>query len=431
MSSSNLIQFQQIKEPADLSFVFPLSRYNQQIFGIKNNFITYNFDLNYNILKFYENKIGVDIGIGYFSTLNSIYKNANWSFRGYNLNLGIKYYYNDNNLIKNNNPQDKKQIFINDTLLINDTLKIKEITENETLNSTFKVNFVKSDTTYNIKKTDDYILKIITIKNTFNKIEYESTKSQNINLKNLIIPNLELFYSYNDNLTKSYYNKINKQITKYNYLNIADNDLNEFINNFSNNKETTNRSFILKNKILESNISISDTVVTIAFPDILFKLDIFSEEAITSCKVIVNALNGDIDYKDTLNYEQYIDNKIDINYKFNLNKFKFANSNNKTTIGNQITTNYIFGDFRFSYVIIIEDNSGNLDNTLNGSILFETIYYKSNKINEKNILLIEVDNKLNKVNLNKENYRFFEENFKEIYINISKFQKYKVYELID
>lgn len=433
MSSSNLIQFQQIQEPSDLKFVFPLSRYNQQVFGVKNNFITYNFDLNYNFVKFYDDKIGLDLGIGYLSTLNSIYKKANWSFKGYNFNLGIKYYYNDNRISYQNNLQTQKQILITDTTITNDTINIKEITTKESLNNTFQLKFAKSDTTQNIKNTEDYILKIINIKNTFHKIEYQKDKSLELSFKNLIIPNLDLFYSYNNILTKNYYNKINKQITKYNYLIINENELNELLNFISYSKDNLDKNLTLKNTILKDKLNVIDTIVTINFPNILFKLDIYSEETITNCKIIISAINDNIKYKDTLVFDQYVNNKVDINYIFNLNKLEFTNDYFKKVFDNQITTNYIFGDFMFKYEVIIEDISGNTDNTLNGNILFETIYNKIDKINDRNILLIDFDNKnINDIIfLNNEHKKLFEANFKDILTNIQKFKNYKVYELID
>lgn len=376
MSNSNLIQYQKITEPENLNFVFPLSRYNQELNGLKNNFYSLELALSYDIKNIFPVKnINIRPTIGYQHFLGSIYQSEKWNLTGYNFSIGFNYTFQDIDLPNNYN--NDKQLIISDTIIIRDTT-FKEVKIDKTkyynLNNLVDSRIVSKDKTTSTKTNEDYILEISTIKENIEVINYtllddEKTNTDNNEL-NLVIPNLDIKYINNGNLTDTYFGKVDKELYDYTVINVHCEDL-------------------LNLKLIENSSHqaevIRDTIYTYNYPIFKFNLDVFSENEIKNSKLI---LNGYIEnenkhiYSDTIKFK----NKTEkVNYNIEMDKFLNGENLNLLYTNSKFKTNTNLKDFTINYQLIIEDTNSNIDSTISGEILLNNTEDKPKKANRETI----------------------------------------------
>ncbi|MFY8161780.1 MAG: hypothetical protein ACOVNU_10660 [Candidatus Kapaibacteriota bacterium] len=408
MSNSNLIQFQKITQPENLNFVFPLSRYNQEINGLKNNFYSLEVSLSYDIKNVFPvNNISIRPSLGYQYFLGSIYKEEMWKITGFNFSLGFNYLLNDNNSSQNND-KNNKPFAITDTVIIRDTIyKELKIDKSKLSNSNFsdfnnndEITLVSSDTTINSKSNLDYTLDIITIKETYELTNVTFKEEEKTNFE-LIIPNLDIKYVQNGNLIDKYSGKVEKELYDYTLVKVDCNDI---------------RNNLINNKIPEANPNltniIKDTIYTYNYPTFNFNLDIFSEEEIKQSKLILNGFienETKLIYSDTITFLGKAGNTkyvLDINHFIDVEKLNLNYNNSK------FKTNTNLKDFTINYNLLIEDINANIDSTISGEILLNNIEDKPKKANKEALYIIPADC-FNAVGENKDN-RDFADSLKKI-----------------
>ena len=389
MSNSNLIPFQKITEPENLNFVFPLSRYNQTLNGIKNNFYSIDLSLSYDIKDVFPIKnLNIRPAVGYQTFIGSIYSSEKWKISGLNLSLGFNY--SINNKSTDISPKDLKPLVISDTIIIKDTIYTDKIVDKNTFDNLLKakdndinakdinnITLYSRDTTYNSKSNLEYNLNIITIKETFENINYilDTTNNYNNNFE-LIIPNLAIKYLNNGILIDKYIGKVEKELFDYNLIQInCDDFLQNNLIEASNNHKTI----------------IRDTIYHFTYPTFNFNLDVFSENEIKQSYLI---LNGFIEKETKLIYSDtiYFANKTEIsNYNINYDNFVNINKNNLHFHDNKFTTNYNLRDFTINYNLFIEDNNSVIDSTISGEIIMSNTEDKPKKANKLDLITIDSD----------------------------------------